>query len=77
MKSTKSNGSGRKTAFTITLFVGVALSVMGFMLAAPLGSPTGPEISEPRVVGAPLVFVVGVIMMFLSPVVYELYPGRD
>ncbi len=48
-----------------------------FMLAAPLGVPTGPEFSDPRVPFAPLIFVLGVMLVFLGAVVYELLPDRE
>lgn len=58
--------------------VGIGLAVVSyFFLAAPLGPPIGPTYSTPRVVGGPVVFLLGIILVFLSAVVYELIPERQ
>ncbi len=62
----------RSTLFALTLLSGVALAVLGFALSAPIGAPDGPNISNPTLEFAPLIFVVGVILIFSSAVVYEL-----
>lgn len=56
--------------------IGLAL-VSFFFLVAPLGPPTSPIYSNPRVVGGPIVFLAGVILFFLAAVVYELLPERS
>ncbi len=66
----------RKQAFWITLAASLTLAVLGFLLAGPIGS-SGEEFSNPRVIGAPIVFIFGVMLLFLSPVVYELFPGKE
>jgi uncharacterized membrane protein len=66
------------------VFLTVLMIVLGFVLqavsyfylAAPLGIPTGPAFSEPRVPFAPLIFIVGVMLVFLAAVVYELIPDK-
>lgn len=60
------------TLFIVTLVVGLVLSFLGFFLAAPIGSPDGPSISNPRMEFAPLLFVVGIVITFSSAVVYDL-----
>ncbi len=67
----------RKQMFVLTLVIGLALAVAGFFLSAPIGPTTSPVYSNPRMPFAPLVFTLGVIVIFLSPVVYELFPGGD
>ncbi len=62
----------RTTLFIMTLLAGVALAVLGFFLSAPIGAPSGPVISSPRMDFAPLLFVLGVVLIFSSAVVYEL-----
>lgn len=47
-----------------------------FGLAARLGIPQSPAFSNPRVPFAGLVFIGGVMMVFLSVVIYELLPDR-
>ena len=57
------------------ILLGFALQAVSyFVLAAPLGIPTSPVYSEPQVPFAPLLFILGVMMVFLSAVVYEVLP---
>ncbi|NIN98374.1 MAG: hypothetical protein GTO49_26015 [Anaerolineae bacterium] len=65
----------RITLSALTLLAGVVLVVLGFFLSAPIGPTTEPVYSNPRVDFAPLMFVVGVVLMAGSAVVYEL--SRD
>ncbi len=51
-------------------------AVSYFFLAAPLGVPSSPVYSEPRVPYAPALFILGVMLVFLAAVVYELLPDR-
>jgi hypothetical protein len=48
-----------------------------FGLAARIGIPQSPAFSSPRVPFAGLVFIVGVMMVFLAAVIYELLPDRE
>ncbi len=63
---------------TLLMFIGgVGLALFTYLfLAAPLGLATSPVYSNPRIVGAPILFVLGVILTFLSAVAYELIPDR-
>ena len=70
------DGRMRKRMFILTLMVGIILAVVGFSLTAPLGPTAGPIYSEPRLQFAPLMFVAGIIITLLSPVVYELFPDK-
>ncbi|MFN3285918.1 MAG: hypothetical protein ACK45F_06515 [bacterium] len=65
-----------RAAWTLLLVVaGFALQAVSyFFLAAPLGVPTSPVYSNPRVPFAPAVFILGVVLVFLAAVVYELLP---
>ena len=67
----------RSTLFILTVVFGLTLALVGFFLSAPIGAPSGPSISDPRVEFAPLMFVVGVILLFGSAIVYELVPGTE
>ena len=67
----------RKTMFLLTLFGGLALAVIGFLLSAPIGPTTSPVISNPRLPFAPTLFVLGVMLVFSSAVVYELFPDKS
>ncbi len=64
----------RKSMFLLTLLGGLTLAVLGFFLSAPIGPPIGPEISDPRLEFAPAIFVLGVVLVFSSAIVYELTP---
>lgn len=53
--------------------VGFLLQAVAFFwFAAPLGTPTGVEFSEPRLAFAPGIFILGVVLVFSSALVYEL-----
>lgn len=67
--------SGRTMMFWITLVLGLALIVVGLALVAPLGETSSDVISEPKMEFAPMLFIIGVIVVFLAPVVYELKGG--
>jgi len=59
------------------VLIGFGLQAVAyFALAAPLGKPTDVSFSEPRVPFAPLLFIVGVGIVFSSAIVYELLPDR-
>ncbi len=64
----------RKSMFLLTLLGGLALAIIGVSLSAPIGPPLSPEISNPRLEFAPAIFVLGVVLIFSSAVVYELTP---
>lgn len=63
----------------LMLVVGFALQVVSFfwLSAPPLGVPTDPSFSDPRVPFAPVLFILGVMLVFLAAVVYELLPERS
>ena len=66
----------RGTAFVAVLIAGIVLVVAGFFLSAPIGPTEGPVYSNPRMDFAPLVFVIGVILIFGSAIAYELGGDR-
>lgn len=67
----------RRTAlFVSTLLVGLVLAVLGVALSAPIGPVESPVYSNPRVEFAPLMFVLGITLMFGSAVVYEIVPDK-
>ncbi|MEE9275559.1 MAG: hypothetical protein V3V62_09665 [bacterium] len=65
--------------WTLLLVIGgfAIQAISYFSLAAPLGLPTGPEFSDPRVPFAAAIFVAGVMMVFIAALVYELMPGEE
>ena len=68
-----------RTAIAILMVLGgfALQAVSYFFLAAPLGMPTSPEYSNPRLPLSPLLFIIGVMLVFLAAVVYELLPERE
>lgn len=57
---------------------GFALQILSYFLwAAPLGIPTSEMFSNPRIPYSPLIFIFGVVVVFLSAVVFELLPDKD
>jgi hypothetical protein len=62
--------------FVLMLLVGLVLAVVGFALSAPIGAPDSPSISNPRMDFAPLLFVLGVILVFSSAAAYEIVRDR-
>lgn len=68
----------RKIWTLALVIVGFALQLVSyFYWAAPLGVPTSPAFSNPVVPFAALFFVLGVMMVFIAAVVYELLPGEE
>jgi len=60
------------------IVVGFALQAVTFLfLAAPLGTPTDVRFSEPRLPFAPVLFILGVVIVFSAALVYELLPDRE
>lgn len=66
----------RGALFLLTLLVGVVLVAAGFFLAAPIGANVSPVTSNPRLPFAPALFILGVMLIFFSAVVYELWPEQ-
>lgn len=65
----------RTTLAGLMVVVGFALQAVSyFLLAAPIGVPTSPTFSNPRLPFAPALFIMGVMLVFLAAVVYELLP---
>jgi len=67
----------RRTLTLVFVLGGFALQAISyFFLAAPLGAQVNEAFSNPRVPFAALLFVLGVMAVFLAAVVYELLPER-
>lgn len=62
----------------LMIVAGFALQAVSYLyLAAPLGIPSSPVYSDPRVPFAPLIFIIGIMLVFLAAVVYELMPDKQ
>ncbi len=67
----------RITVSLLMVVLGFTLQAVSyFYLAAPIGQPTSPVYSDPRLPFAPLLFIVGIALVFLAAVVYELMPDK-
>ena len=70
----------KRTTVAISMVVGgfVLQAVSYFLLATPWANPpTSPIYSNPRVPFAPVLFILGVMLVFLAAVAYELIPERE
>lgn len=68
----------RRKRITLLMVLG-GFAIQGiayFLLAAPLGRSTNASFSNPRVPFAPLIFIIGVVLVFVAAVVYELMPQQ-
>jgi hypothetical protein len=61
-----------RRAIVVTMVVaGFALQATAFFfLAAPLGTPTAVRFSEPRLPFAPVLFILGVVLVFSAALAY-------
>ncbi|MFQ5849569.1 MAG: hypothetical protein ACE5JU_03155 [Candidatus Binatia bacterium] len=67
----------RKTLTLLLVVGGFALQAISyFFLAAPIGVPINENFSNPRVPFAAGIFVLGVVLVFVAALVYELLPGQ-
>lgn len=62
----------------LMLALGIVLAVVSyFFLATPIGPPIHPFFSNPRLLGAPTIFILGIMLIFLSAVAYEIIPDKE
>lgn len=68
----------RSAPFVATLALGLGMAILGFLMAVPITKVNGglAGISNPHVPFAPGLFLLGVVLIYLSAVVYELAPAR-
>lgn len=68
----------RRAITTFMVAAGFGLQFVSYVfLAAPIGKPTDPSLSNPRVPFAPALFILGVMMVFSAAIVYEVLPERE
>ena len=61
---------------TVSLVIaGFVLMLIGFLTAAPWGSSSVAD-SNPVIVGAPILFLLGIVSVVGAAVLYELLPDR-
>lgn len=67
----------RRMIVLLMVLAGFGLQAVAyFLLAAPMGIPSAVRFSNPRMQFAPAVFILGVMLVFLSAVAYELMRDR-
>jgi len=67
----------RKNLTFLLVVVGFILQAVSFLfLSAPLGKSTSEVYSNPVMPFSPVVFIVGVGLVFMAAVVYELLPDK-
>lgn len=70
--------SARNIVSAVIVVAGLTLAFVAyFVLAAPWGFPPDSVAhSNPRVPFAPTIFIVGVMLVLIAAIVYELWPGN-
>ncbi|HLB61652.1 MAG TPA: hypothetical protein VJN50_02785 [Actinomycetota bacterium] len=65
----------RRIVVLLMVVAGFGLQAVTYLfLATPIGKPTDDSFSNPRVPFAPALFILGVVLVFLAAVVYEVLP---
>ena len=66
----------RRILTVLLVVFGLALMVVSYFSSAPWGSSTVAD-SDPAFVGAPTLFIIGIVSILAAALVYELLPSRD
>lgn len=66
----------RRTVTLLLVLAGLALMVVGYLNSAPWGSSSVAD-GDPVFLGAPMLFVLGIVLTLAAAVFYELLPSRD
>jgi ABC-type xylose transport system permease subunit len=66
----------RRTLTGILIVIGLGLMVIGYFTSAPWGASSVAD-SDPDFVGAPILFMVGIVLVLAAALFYELLPARD
>ncbi len=66
----------RRTVTLAMVVFGVVLAVVGYVSSAGWSAQTLSD-ADPAFVGAPLLFVVGVVLVVGAAVIYELLPDKE
>ncbi|MCP3974099.1 MAG: hypothetical protein GY720_06355 [bacterium] len=65
----------RRTVTIGLVVLGFALMLIGFLTAAPWGSSLEAD-SNPVIVGAPVLFLLGIVSVVTAAVLYEVLPDK-
>jgi len=66
----------RRIVTLLLVLIGLGLMLLGFLSSAPWGASSVAD-SDPRFMGAPTLFIVGIVVVLAAAVFYELLPERD
>lgn len=66
----------RRTVTLLLVLVGLVLMVVGYFSSAPWGSSSVAD-SDPAFLGAPTLFILGIVVILAAAVFYELLPSRE
>ncbi len=66
----------RRILTSLLILIGLGLMVFGYLSSAPWGASSVAD-SDPTFLGAPTVFITGIVMILAAALVYELLPARD
>jgi uncharacterized BrkB/YihY/UPF0761 family membrane protein len=73
---TRRYSSMRRILTSLLILIGLALMVIGYLSSAPWGATSVAD-SNPAFSGAPSLFLIGIVVLLMSALVYELLPARD
>jgi uncharacterized BrkB/YihY/UPF0761 family membrane protein len=66
----------RRILTVLLVVLGLGLMVVSYFSSAPWGASTVAD-SDPAFVGAPTLFIIGIVSILAAALVYELLPARD
>jgi uncharacterized BrkB/YihY/UPF0761 family membrane protein len=66
----------RRTLTFLLVLIGLGLMLFGYLSSAPWGASSAAD-SDPAFVGAPSIFIAGIVTILGAVLVYELLPPRD
>jgi len=66
----------RRIMTLLLVLIGLVLMVVGYLNSAPWGSSSVAD-GDPAFLGAPTLFILGIVVTLGAAVFYELLPSRD
>lgn len=66
----------RRILTALLVVFGLVLMVVSYFSSAPWGASSVAD-SDPAFVGAPTLFIIGIVSILAAALVYELLPSRD
>jgi hypothetical protein len=66
----------RRNLTVLLVAIGLGLMVVGYLSSAPWGADVVAD-GDPAFTGAPSLFILGIVAILASALVYELLPSRD